>query len=293
MIDISIGIMAYNEAANIGRLLEQVRGQQPAGATIVEIIVVASGCTDDTAAIVAGHAARDPRVTLLLQEHREGKASAINLFLARASGEVLVLESGDTVPDDGAIEHLVAPFTDPRVGMTGARPVPVDPPDHFTGHCTQLLWNLHHAIALETPKLGELVAFRRVVREIPADTAVDEASIEALVRAAGLDLRYVPEAVVRNKGPETVADLVRQRRRIAAGHRHLAGRGYRVSTGSPWRALKALAATGDWRGPRRFTWTVGAVLLEGWSRLLGAWDLSVRRRNPVVWDTAVSTKRLD
>ena len=47
---------------------------------------------------------------------------------------------------------------------------------------------------------------------------VDEASIEAIVRAAGLELRYVPEAVVRNKGPETVADLVRQRRRITAGH---------------------------------------------------------------------------
>lgn len=292
-IAIGIGIMAYNEAANIGRLLERLCGQRPSCGRIVEIVVVASGCTDDTASIVAAHAGRDPRVTLLLQERREGKASAINLFLARAAGEVLVLESGDTLPDDGAIERLVAPFADPAVGMTGARAVPVDSPDHFTGHCTHLLWNLHHAIALETPKLGELVAFRRLVREIPADTAVDEASIEAVVRAAGLDLCYVPEAVVRNKGPETLADLVRQRRRIAAGHRHLAKRGYRVSTGSPWRALRALAAAGDWRGPRRFLWTAGVVVLEAWCRLLGAWDLSVRRRNPVIWDIAASTKRLD
>jgi len=293
MTAISMGIMAYNEEANIGRLLERVSGQRLTGGTLGEIFVVASGCTDGTVDIVASHARRDPRIVLLLQERREGKASAINFFLSRATGEVLILESGDTLPDEGALDLLVAPFAGESVGMTGARPVPVDPADCLTGHCTRLLWNLHHAIALETPKLGELVAFRRLVREIPVDTAVDEASIEAIVRRAGLEIRYVPEAVVRNKGPETVADLVRQRRRIAAGHRHLAGRGYRVSTHSPWRALRVLAAADDWRGPRRLLWTAGAVLLEGWSRLLGIWDLSVRRRNPVIWETARTTKRLD
>ena len=33
--------------------------------------------------------------------------------------------------------------------------------------------------------------------------------------------------------------------------------------------------------------------VQAWSRLLGAWDLSVRRRNPVVWDVARTTKKLD
>jgi cellulose synthase/poly-beta-1,6-N-acetylglucosamine synthase-like glycosyltransferase len=291
MLDLSMGIMACNEAENIGRLLERIDLQTLTRGKLREIFVVASGCTDGTEDIVREHAARDSRIALLVQEQREGKASAINLFLSRATGEVLLLESGDTLPEDGALDRLVAPFEDPEVGMTGARPVPVDPPDTFTGHCTHLLWALHHAIALETPKLGELVAFRNLVREIPANTAVDEASIEAAVIAAGLRLQYVPDAVVRNKGPGTIGDLVRQRRRIAAGHRHLKSLGYRVSTHSPLRILKVLAA--HRQQPRRIGWTCGAVLLEGWSRLLGAWDLLVLKRNPVIWDMARTTKKLD
>jgi cellulose synthase/poly-beta-1,6-N-acetylglucosamine synthase-like glycosyltransferase len=292
MLDLSLGIMAHNEADNIGRLLERVSGERLTRGRLGEIIVVASGCTDDTEAIVRRQAGLDPRITLLTQEEREGKASAVNLFLARATGDVLLLESADTLPEPGAFDLLAAAFDDPGVGMAGARPVPVDRADTFTGHATRLLWALHHAIALETPKLGELVAFRRQVKEIPADTAVDEASIEAAVRAAGLELRYVPAAVVRNKGPETGADLLRQRRRIAAGHLHLRRtRGHRVSTTGLWRSLRALAGL-DLR-PRRPHWTTLAMLLEGWARLLGAWDLLVRGRNPVAWEMARTTKRLD
>jgi len=292
MLDLSMGIMVCNEAENIGRLLDRIVRQILTRGNLREIIVVASGCTDNTVEIVREHASRDSRIVLLVQEKREGKASAINLFLSHASGEVLLLESGDTLPEDGALDLLVAPFADPTVGMTGARPIPVDSRNTFTGHCTHLLWALHHAIALETPKLGELVAFRSLVHQIPVDTAVDEASIEALVRSHGQRLQYVAEAVVRNKGPETVRDLVRQRRRIAAGHRHLKRRrGYQVSTHSPLHILKALAA--HRQRPRRMAWTTGAVLLELWSRLLGAWDFSVRGHNPVIWDMARTTKKLD
>ena len=48
------------------------------------------------------------------------------------------------------------------------------------------------------------------------------------MKEAGYEIRYVPEAVVHNKGPETVGDFIRQRRRIAAGHLHLLkSQGYR------------------------------------------------------------------
>jgi cellulose synthase/poly-beta-1,6-N-acetylglucosamine synthase-like glycosyltransferase len=167
----------------------------------------------------------------MTQNKREGKASAINLFLSAASGDICVLESADTFPEEGALETLVAPFALPGVGMTGGRPIPVNPPDTFIGYAVNLLWTLHHAISLKTPKLGELIAFRNFIRNIPEDTAVDEASIEAMVTKAGYSLCYVPEAVVRNKGPENVRDFMRQRRRIAAGHRHLfREQGYQVST---------------------------------------------------------------
>jgi cellulose synthase/poly-beta-1,6-N-acetylglucosamine synthase-like glycosyltransferase len=292
MITCSIGIMAYNEEANIGRLLDALRRQNLSVCSIKEIWVVASGCEDGTEDIVRNQMQVDKRIKLLVQEKREGKASAINLFLSKADAEVLVLESGDTIPETDTIEKLVSPFTDPEVGMTGGHPVPVDPPDSFIGFAVSLLWKLHHRIALESPKLGELVAFRNVVKEIPKDTAVDEASIEAIVTRTGFKLKYVEDAIVYNKGPENIRDFLKQRRRIAAGHlyvRHT--QGHSVSTTSSRNILGPFVKE-LMDGRKKLIWITGTVLLEIWGRVLGSYDFHIRKSNPFVWDIAKSTKEL-
>jgi len=229
----------------------------------------------------------------MVQEKREGKASAINLFLEHATGDIMILESGDTLPELETFQHLVEPFFDPYVGMTGAHPVPVNGKDTFMGYVVNLMWSLHHRIAIETPKLGELVAFRNIVRRIPVDTAVDEASIEAIIMGAGYRLQYAPDAIVRNKGPENIHDFIKQRRRIAAGHKHLTiETNYEVSTSSPIKIFKFLFQGHTWN-PKKIIWTIGAIVLEAIGRLLGYYDYYVKKKNPFVWDISESTKRLD
>jgi len=282
--------MAYNEERGIGRLLEALLKQELVHARLMEIVVVASGCMDRTEAIVRDFMKQDPRIHLMIQGRREGKASAINLFLSAASGNICVLESADTVPETGAIDRLVAPFALPNVGMTGGRPVPVNLPSTFIGYAVNLLWSLHHAISLTSPKLGELIAFRNFIRKIPEDTAVDEASIEGLVTRAGYELRYVPESVVRNKGPETVTDFMRQRRRIAAGHAQLFRKhGYRVSTSGPITIMKTAIKCQSWR-IKLILWTLATACLELTARVLGTFDVYARKHVPVVWGISLSTK---
>jgi biofilm PGA synthesis N-glycosyltransferase PgaC len=116
----SVGVTAYNEEANIGQLLDALLEQHLYEAEIAEIIVVASGCTDNTVPIVEGYVARNPLIRLHVQPKREGKTAAINIFLANASEQICVLESGDTLPHEEAVEHMVRMFTDPTVGMVGA-----------------------------------------------------------------------------------------------------------------------------------------------------------------------------
>ena len=93
----SVGIMAYNEEANIGDAIESILDQRLRSGQITELIVVASGCEDRTAEIVAGFAPATTRVRLIDQERREGKASAINLFIAEARTPVLIMVSGDVL----------------------------------------------------------------------------------------------------------------------------------------------------------------------------------------------------
>src|SRR5262249_16574920 len=157
----------------------------------------------------------DPRIRLLVQSKREGKSRAINLYLRSGETDFRILASGDTLPADDAVETLIRPMIeDAAVGMTGGHVVPVNGDARFIDHAVHTLWTLHHRLATEAPKMGEIVAFRNVVKRIPEDSAVDEVSIEAEVTRQGLRLKYVPEAIIRNKGPETVSDFIRQRRRI-------------------------------------------------------------------------------
>jgi len=286
----SIGIMAYNEGGNIGRCLQALIDQETPRCVIKEIIVVASGCTDDTEAIVREFCAQDQRIKLLVQLRREGKASAVNVFLHHAQSDILILESADTVPTPATIQRLLEPFADPEVGMTGGHPIPVNDPHTFMGFVVHLLWELHHQIALRKPKLGEMIAFRRVFRRIPYDSPVDEASCEPLIYGQGYQLRYVPKAVVYNRGPETVSDFLRQRRRIYAGHLKMRqAQGYTVSTMSAARALAALLCTWRWEW-RYLLWAPAAVLLEAYGRFLGWTDLHFKRRDHAVWEIATTTK---
>jgi poly-beta-1,6-N-acetyl-D-glucosamine synthase len=81
MLRASVGVMVYNEERNIGKLLQALTTQKLDNVEIAEIVVVSSGSTDGTDATVDEWTKRDGRISLVRQMSREGKASAINLFL--------------------------------------------------------------------------------------------------------------------------------------------------------------------------------------------------------------------
>jgi glycosyltransferase involved in cell wall biosynthesis len=290
-IECAVGIMAYNEEATIADAIASIRDQSTSGCRISEVIVVASGCVDRTAEIVRSIAAQDARVRLVEQERREGKASAINLFIAAARSEVLMMVSADVVLKRGTLDAMLAHFVEPEVGMVGGHPIPVNGEGSLLGHAVHLQWKLHDRIARVSPKLGEIVAFRNVVPSIPLDTAVDEISIQALITKLGFRLVYVPDAVVYNRGPASVRDFLRQRRRIYAGHVQIRKQQkYAAPTMSSWQILRALRGCGAFATPRACLWSIGTIALECFARVLGRWD-ALRRRPLHVWEIAATTKR--
>lgn len=294
-IEYSVGVMAYNEEANIGRTLEAILNQISHQTALTEIIVVASGCTDNTVGVVQAMMDNEARIQLVIQEQREGKASAINLFLQYARSEVLVMVGADIIPEHDTLEQLCLHFADTQVGMVGAHPVPVNDQDTFVGHAVHLLWLLHDRMARRSPKLGEVVAFRNIVTSIPTDTAVDEISIQAAVSAHNLHLVYEPEAVVYNKGPMTMRDFLKQRRRIHAGHlKTREQEHYAAPTMSVLPILQELFVSAPYtvNSPKQLLWTVGTIGLEGFARLQGHYDV-MRKRSHHVWQAVASTKLLE
>ena len=291
-LECSVGVMAYNEEANIAHALDSILRQELTGKQIREVIVVASGCQDRTVDIVADIAGREPRVRLMEQVRREGKASAINLFIGEAKCPVLVMVGADLMVEDGAFDFLLRHFEDPAVGMVGGHPIPVNGSGTFLGHAVHLQWRLHDRIAAHSPKLGEMVAFRNVVPSIPPDTAVDELSIQALITQLGYRLVYEPRAVVYNRGPVTVQEFLRQRRRIYAGHLRIRDQqAYSAPTMSAWRAGRALLGSQSFSTPRAAMWSLGTVGLEATARALGQYDIVRGRRSHHVWEMCGTTKQ--
>ena len=287
----SVGVTAYNEEANIGQLLAALIDQHLHEVEIVEIIVVASACTDRTVEIVKETMMQDARVKLIEQERREGKTSAINIFLQASCCDICVLESGDTIPHEYAVEHMARMFRDPGVGMVGAQKVAVNTPDHITGLLSHLRLRMEHELCLEIPRLGEMIAFRKVFDRIPPDVAMDEAFVEAIVVRNGMQVRYAPDAIVYNTGPTTVNDFIRQRRRNHAGHLYLKHKyGYKVSSIQNRRVAR-IAFKELW-GIVRLVWVIFLLaFIEGMSRVLGWYDFAIKRDRHVVWNMAWTQKQ--
>jgi cellulose synthase/poly-beta-1,6-N-acetylglucosamine synthase-like glycosyltransferase len=295
--NVSIVVPAYNEAANIGRLLTALLDQETKVARIVEIVVVASGCTDDTADVAREFGRGRPGVHVHVQERREGKVAAINAYLKMRDprADVTVVCSADLDPARDVVEKMVAFLLDhPDVGMVGGRPVPNNDDSRLVGRMVRLLWELHHRVSLEVPKMGEIVAFRTALVEYVSElSVVDEASIEDIVRAKGYKLGYVPDALVTNHGPETMREYFEQRRRIARGHYWLEfAFGYEVATLDRSLLLKTAVDTAraeDRLGKLALAAAIGTEIV---ARAAGFWDARVVGGKHRTWRVLASTKSL-
>ncbi|HEY3420217.1 MAG TPA: glycosyltransferase [Methanomassiliicoccales archaeon] len=220
MLSVSIGVCAYNEEKNIRRTLDSILAQTVHG-IIQEIIVVSSGSTDGTDGIVMEYATKEGRIGLLRQEKREGKNSAVNAFMATAKGDILVLVNADNNLGDGALDYLVSHFDDPKVGVVGGRPMPVNRRDTIPGFAVYMLWDMHHRLSLIYPKVGEAIAFRNLRIQIPTGMQSDEDLVRMDLEKRGYRTEYEPRAIVVNKGPDTVRDYWKQRTRVNIGERYM------------------------------------------------------------------------
>ncbi len=289
---VGVVVPTHNDGTNIGVLLERLLAEPLVG----EIVVVASACTDETIPTVLEVSNRfDGKVRLFVEAERSGKAAALNFGIRETAMPIILVVSGDVLPETGAVAHMVQALKAPGIGMAGGRPVPVNSEDDPVGYAVHLLWRLHDRLARHQPKLGEMIALRQeAVVGLPR-TSVDEACFQAMLECdGGWKSAYVPEAVVTNKGPATVRDFVKQRRQVHTGHLWLRHRqGYTVPSLQPalllyelWRDLRSDRSRTE---PKRLAWTAGAVAMEAWARMRARADF-VRGMENHVWEMVQSTK---
>ena len=283
-----IGVMAHNEAGNLGPLLSRLL-REPGDH---RICVVSSGSTDETNKISQHYASTNDRIRVIIEPVRRGKARAINRFLADLplGTERVVIISGDVLPSPGSLSALLAPLEEADVQMTGARACPINPNKGMVNRVVHFQWALLDRVARKSPKLGEMIAFRPPIEPIDSHTVVDEAALEAQLTGKTGRLAYVPSAIVQNSGPQKLSDLVAQRERIWVGHLRLHQRtGYRVST---FRLRDLIVSTIKHLAsqPHLLPIACCAGAIELFARVRGTYRFKVKGDLPTIWPPLLSAK---
>ena len=92
---LSVIVPVYQAQAYLAECLDSVRAQTY---DVLQIVVVDDGSTDGSAALIAEHAAADPRI-LVHRQQNAGLGAARNAGIARATGDYLTfLDADDTLP---------------------------------------------------------------------------------------------------------------------------------------------------------------------------------------------------
>ena len=297
---VSVGVCAYNEARRISSLLDSVLAQAlPSGFAIVEVLVVASGCTDGTDRIVVERAKSDARIVLIKEPERRGKSSALNRILTRYQGDILVLVNGDARLLPGSLSGLVQEFDgDDRVQLACGLPTPDASPNPILDMIEAVWWRLHNRTLLTLSDRGsanhccdELMALRRGFADsIPQDVVNDGAYFGVLGALRGLTVRFCPNAIVIVETPSNLSGLLRQRRRIVRGHRQVVRLlGRRPSTleglvrSNPALAARILISELTQRPAQAFAFLSLGGPLELISHLFSFVDRTRNSAYPVAW----------
>ncbi len=221
---VSVLIPAFNEAKVIKSSIERILTSAYAN---IEVIIIDDGSTDGTSDVVreafAGHA----RVTLITTPNG-GKARAVNLGLARAEGDVVVVLDADTQFEATTISRLVRWFSDPKIGAVAG--------NAKVGNRINTLtrWQaLEYVTAqnLERRALatlgcitvvpGAVGAWRReaIVKlgGFPSDTLAEDQDLTIMIQRFGYKVTFDQTAIAWTEAPDTLGGLAKQRFRWAFG----------------------------------------------------------------------------
>ena len=212
-------IPVYNAAEFVAAKLDSLLAQDyPAEA--LEILVYSDGSDDDSDAIVADYAARDPRIRLLRSPERLGKPTGVNRMLAEASGEVLLMTDIRQPLAPGSVRALVAMLDDPQVGCVSGNL-------RLLGKGgAGMYWKYENAIRTAEGRFrsmvgvtGPIYAIRKAdMSELPGDVILDDMWVPMRLRLRRRRILMCKEAIAYDQAFADEREFSRKTRTLAGNY---------------------------------------------------------------------------
>lgn len=229
--NLSIGIPALNEEANIGYLLRSLISQAQKNFILKEIVVVSDGSRDRTAEV--SRRVNDKRVTVIEHSERKGQAVRQDEIIEKTKGvDLLLLMNADMLPESNLfLENLVNPFYNSNnLGLVSGKGVPLPAVGKFEDIVNfgvnlkekmvaginggDNVYNSHGHTRVFSKSFLEKFKFGSVVSE--------DAYSYVYCKKNGFGFKYASDAVVNYRSPQTLKDHLKQSVRFIQGQKQLA-----------------------------------------------------------------------
>ena len=204
-IAVSLVVIAYNEAGNIGRTLDAIGALD--GLDEYEVVVVNDGSRDGTADVVRDRAAGNPRIRLIDLPKNRGRGYARSTGIAAAEGELIATVDADIIlPPDWFVRAQAALPGHDAVGGTAV-------PDGDVAYVYQSTGLVPRVIGHTTTVTGSNALYRRRVFEIvgfdPALREGEDVALNQATTAGGLSFGTVPGLLVEHIESKTFGESLR------------------------------------------------------------------------------------
>jgi cellulose synthase/poly-beta-1,6-N-acetylglucosamine synthase-like glycosyltransferase len=218
---VSVVVVGHNEAESLERCLRSLREQSVAN---LEIVVVSDGSTDRMAALAARLVKRKLADRAVATGLRGGKSSGANLAIRASTGDIVVTVDCDCSYDRFAIQNILGPFEDPRVGAASGDIAPRNGDASLVARFQEIEYlsslSVGKRLAASLDQVvcisGAFGAFRRkALDSIGAFDAGggEDFDLTLRLRAAGWRIAFAEEAVCYTDVPDALWPLIRQRLR--------------------------------------------------------------------------------
>lgn len=288
----SVVVTAAKEPELLRRALEAILPQVDADA---EVIVVAPD--NETQ-----HVARAFLNVKVYQDEGKGKPLAVNMGMEHARGDMVVLTDGDVIMAKNAIQQLLAPFANAKVGLVSGRPVPREDRSTKFGYFAHVLTDAAHDLRRRKSQEGDffegsgylLALQRKIFSTLSADTLSDDAVISHTVHNKGFKTAYAPLAYVWVKFPDNYHDWFIQKIRSTGGYTQVYIRRSKKSMRSFGKELRSAYFVWSYaKNMRERLWTVELIIarLILWARIYFTIHVA-KRPFSRVWRRVESTKKM-
>lgn len=229
LLTVTIGIPAYNEEANIRKLLNSLVKQREDDICIEKIVMVNDGSTDATETEVSK--VKDNKIEYIALGERCGQVFCQNLIFSQATTDVVVILEADTCPTSrNYIRLLVEPLMQGVVGgLVQGNTVPMES-GTFIGRLLQTQALIYQRTIMRENSLTEALCSGRggrafakeVYKNLRWPSNVPEDSYAMLWCKRNKFQTYMQkEATCYFKAPETIHDFLLTRAKTISGRKAL------------------------------------------------------------------------